>query len=459
MYIQQLYTNCLAEAAYYIESEGEAAIIDPLREIAPYLDLAKSRSAKIKYIIETHFHADFISSHIDLAKETGATIVYGPTAKASYAIHAAHDGELLSLGKIKLKVIHTPGHTIESSCFLLIDEDGKENSIFTGDTLFVGDVGRPDLAVKSDLTREDLAGMMYESVQKLKLLNDDLIVYPGHGAGSACGKNIGKETTTTIGMQKKLNYALQPMSKAEFVTTLTDGLTEPPKYFFVDAGINKAGYEHIDVVLKKNTTEISVEQFQKEMAAGATIIDTRDADTFEKDFIPTSINIGLGGQYAIWVGSLIDYKTPLVLICDTGKETESVLRLARIGFENVKGILKDGIVAWKNAGLKTDTVHSVSADEFAKELSTAQSIIDVRNEGEWSNTGTIKNASRITLAKLEENLSTLDKSQHHFVHCAGGYRSMIAASIMKRNGFNSVTNIRGGVTKIKEAGVELFPAK
>lgn len=458
MYIQQLYTNCLAEAAYYIESNGEAAIIDPLREITPYLDLAKSRNAKLKYIIETHFHADFVSGHLDLAKQTGASIVYGPSAKANYDIYVAKDGEELPLGAIKLKTVHTPGHTLESSCFILIDEAGKEQAVFTGDTLFVGDVGRPDLAVKSDLSREDLAGMMYDSIQKLLTLADDVIVYPGHGAGSACGKNIGKETTTTIGIQKKLNYALQPMSKAEFVKALTDGLTEPPKYFFVDAGINKAGYEPIDAVLAKNTQTISVQQFQAAVQSGALIVDTRDPDTFEKEFIPGSVNIGLGGQYAIWVGSLIDYKTPLVLICENGKESESVLRLARIGFETVSGILKDGIAAWKNAGLPTDSVHSINPDEFAKTQNPTQSVIDVRNEGEWNNTGVIENAHLITLSKLESSLKSLDKSTHHYVHCAGGYRSMIASSILKKHGFTTVTNIRGGLGKIKEAGVKTVAA-
>lgn len=458
MYIQQLYTNCLAEAAYYIESNGEAAIIDPLREVEPYLELAKSRNAKIKYIFETHFHADFVSGHIDLAKLCGAKIVYGPGAKANYEIHAAADGEIFELGAVKLKTLHTPGHTLESCCFILIDESGVEQAIFTGDTLFVGDVGRPDLAVKSDLSREDLAGMMYDSVQKLLTLKDEIVVYPGHGAGSACGKNIGKETSTTIGIQKKLNYALQPMSKAEFVKALTDGLTEPPKYFFVDAGINKAGYDSIDSVLEKNTKRILIEEFRKQVEEGALIIDTRDPDTFEKEFIPGSINIGLGGQYAIWVGSLINHTTPLVLICEKGKETESVLRLARIGFENVRGILMDGIHAWKNAGLATDSVDSINPDEFVKNQAGVKSIIDVRNEGEWNSTGIIKNAHLITLSKLEDNLKTLDKNEHHFVHCAGGYRSMIASSLLKKHGFNSITNIRGGIGKLKEAGVTLVSA-
>lgn len=457
MYVQQLYTNCLAEAAYYIESNGEAAVIDPLREIQPYLDLAKSRKAKIKFIFETHFHADFVSGHIDLAKQTGASIVFGPSAKANFSIHEAKDGEEFLLGDVKIKVIHTPGHTLESCCFLLQDETGIANSIFTGDTLFVGDVGRPDLAVKSNLSREDLAAMLFDSIQKLMQYDDNLILYPGHGAGSACGKNIGKETSSTLGIQKKLNYALQPMTKAQFVDAVTTGLTEPPKYFFVDAGINKAGYEPIDAVLKRNTKEISLEVLQREVAEGALIVDTRDPDTFEKGFIPGSVNIGLGGQYAIWVGSLIKYKTPLVIICENGKEAESVLRLARIGFESVVGIFQDGINKWKEAGLKLDVMNSINPDEFVKNYNSNQSVIDVRNEGEWDNTGIIENARLITLSKLEEKLITLDKSTHHFVHCAGGYRSMIASSILRKNGFENITNIRGGLGKIKEAGINLIP--
>ena len=311
MYIEQLYTSCLAEAAYYIESEGEAAIIDPLRETEPYIALANKRNAKIKYVFETHFHADFVSGHIDLAKKTGSTIVYGPTAQTGFESRIAKDNELFSIGKIKLKVLHTPGHTMESSCYLLIDENGKENAVFTGDTLFVGDVGRPDLAIKSNLTITDLAGMMYDSLNvKIKPLADEVIVYPGHGAGSACGKNIGKETFSTIGIQKKMNYALQPMTKPEFVKAVTDGLSAPPSYFFMDAMLNKQGYENIDEVLSKNTKALSVEEFDALSKTDVIILDTRTPEEFETGTVPNALNIGLNGQYAPWVGALLDAKKP-----------------------------------------------------------------------------------------------------------------------------------------------------
>ena len=452
MYIEQLYTSCLAEAAYYIESEGEAVIIDPLRETEPYIALANKRNAKIKYVFETHFHADFVSGHIDLAKKTGATIVYGPTAQAGFVIKVANDGELFSVGKIKIKVLHTPGHTMESSCFLLIDENGKNNAVFTGDTLFVGDVGRPDLAVKGNITMDDLAGMLYDSLnKKIKTLEDEVIVYPGHGAGSACGKNIGKETFSTIGMQKKLNYALQPMTKQEFVKAVTDGLAAPPKYFFMDAMLNKQGYENIDEVLNKNTKALSVAEFEAAANNDCIILDTRTPDEYENGTVPNSINIGLNGQYAPWVGSLIDAKKPLLLIANEGKETEAVLRLARVGYENVSGYLAGGINAWRTAGKKVEITNSVNADEFAKTYKT-DNIIDVRNPGEW-NSGVIETAKLIALADLEKEMIVLDKNAHYYVHCAGGYRSMMAASLLKKNGFNNITNVRGGIAKIKEAGV------
>jgi len=456
MYIEQLYTNCLAEAAYYIESNGEAVIIDPLRDTMPYVQLAEKRNAKIKYIFETHFHADFVSGHIDLAKKTGAVIVYGPTAETGFDSLVAKDQELFSVGNIKLKVLHTPGHTLESSCFLLIDESGKEHAIFTGDTLFVGDVGRPDLAVKSDLTMNDLAGMLYDSLNtKIKTLSDDVIVYPAHGAGSACGKNIGKETFSTIGQQKKMNYALQPMSKEEFITAVTDGLAEPPKYFFVDAMLNKQGYESIDDVISKNTLPLTIAEFEKEINAGATILDAREADVFERAYIPGAINIGLNGQYAPWVGALLDAHTPLLLIADEGKEIEAVLRLARVGFENVHGYLKGGIEAWKNSGKQIETVESISAAEFVEQIQSPSNILDVRKKGEVE-TGMIENAQHICLSKLQNELDTLDKSKHYYIHCAGGYRSMMAASIMKQKGFNHITNVRGGMSKIKETGIKLI---
>ncbi|HEX8516399.1 MAG TPA: MBL fold metallo-hydrolase [Bacteroidia bacterium] len=457
MYIEQLYTSCLAEAAYYIESDGVAAIIDPLRETEPYLALAEKRKASIKYVFETHFHADFVSGHIDLARKSGAEIVYGPTAETSYKSYVAKDGETFSIGKIKIKVLHTPGHTLESSCYLLIDESGKEHAVFTGDTLFVGDVGRPDLAIKSDLTVNDLAGMLYDSLNtRLKPLADEVIVYPAHGAGSSCGKNIGKETFSTIGQQKRMNYAMQPMKREEFIKAVTDGLADAPGYFAMDAKLNKHGYSSIDEVLDKNSKALSVDEFEKEIAKGSVILDVRTPDDFEKGFVPDAVNIGLNGQYAPWVGALLDPNIPLVLVADEGKEKEAVLRLARVGYENVKGYLKGGVDAWKAAGKKTDTVTSMTADDLAARLSSnpGQNILDVRKPGEVEN-GMIEGAQHICLSRLKSELHTLDKNNHYYVHCAGGYRSMIAASIMKQKGFENVTNILGGMGKIKETGIKL----
>jgi hydroxyacylglutathione hydrolase len=455
MYIEQLYTGCLAEAAYYIESNGEAAIIDPLRETSPYTELAQKRNAKIKYVFETHFHADFVSGHIDLAKKTGAKIVYGPTAETGFDSLIAKDNEVFSIGKIKLKVLHTPGHTMESSCYLLLDENGKEHAVFTGDTLFVGDVGRPDLAIKSNLTIEDLAGFLYDSLNsKIKTLPDEVIVYPAHGAGSACGKNIGKETFSTIGTQKKMNYALQPMSKQDFVKAVTDGLSAPPQYFFMDAMLNKQGYSNIDEVMQKNTVTLSVADFEKAIAEGALVLDTRDPDMFEKGFIKGAINIGLNGQYAPWVGALLDPNRPLLLIANEGKEGEAVLRLARVGYENVRGYLKGGIDTWKNAGKTIDSVTGINPDEFVKSVQATDNIIDVRNPGEWSN-GVIEGAHLMALGELSQELSVLDKNQHYYVHCAGGYRSMMASSILKQHGITNITNVRGGINKLKEAGLTL----
>ena len=457
MYIEQLYTGCLAEAAYYIESNGEAAIIDPLRETAPYIALAKKRNTKIKYVFETHFHADFVSGHLDLANKTGATIVFGPTAVTGFKSHIAKDNEEFTIGSIKLKLLHTPGHTLESSCYLLLDENGKEQAVFTGDTLFVGDVGRPDLAVKSDLTLNDLAEMMYDSLnRKIKILPDEVIVYPAHGAGSACGKNIGKETFSTIGQQKKLNYALQAMSKEEFINAVTDGLSAPPSYFFMDAMLNKNGYSNIDDVITKNTIALEVDKFEKEIENGASVLDVRDPDTFEKAYIPGSFNIGLNGQYAPWVGALIDAAIPLVLVSDEGKETEAVLRLARVGYENVKGFLKGGIDSWINIGKTIETMESITAVDFATRIKKLDecTILDVRKQGEVE-TGMLEKAQHICLSNLQKELHTLDQRKPYFVHCAGGYRSMMAASIMKKEGFSKVTNIKGGMAKIKEAGLKI----
>ena len=455
MKIEQIYTGCLAQGAYYITSNGEAAIIDPLRETEPYIQLAKDRGAIIKYVFETHFHADFVSGHIDLAKKTGAKIIYGPTAKAEYEITVAKDEQFFPLGNVKIQVLHTPGHTLESSCFLLYDDHNIPYACFTGDTLFVGEVGRPDLAVKSDLSREDLAGLLYESIQKkIKTLEDDVIVYPGHGAGSACGKNIGVETWSTIGMQKKLNYAMQPMSKEEFVHVVTDGLTEPPKYFFVDAAINKKGYEPIDDVMHRNVNKLSLEEFEKQVGKGVTILDAREADVFEKGFIPDSVNIGLNGQYAVWVGSLIDAKDPLVLVTEEGQEEEAILRLARVGYEDVKGYLKGGFRAWKDSGRKVDHIEVMHPISFEKQYSPEEHVIDVRNEGEWAG-GVIDGAQLIPLTRLTREFGILDKSQKYYVHCAGGYRSMMACSILRKNGFRNVVNITGGINLMKETNYKL----
>ncbi|MBA3901801.1 MAG: MBL fold metallo-hydrolase [Bacteroidetes bacterium] len=456
MYIQQLYTGCLAEAAYYIESNGEAAIIDPLRETEPYIELARQRNAKIKYVFETHFHADFVSGHIDLARKTNSTIVYGPTAAPEYKAHIAKDNEEFTLGDITIKVLHTPGHTQESSSYLLLDEDKNPHAVFTGDTLFVGDVGRPDLAVKSDLTQDDLAGMLYESLNnKIKTLPDQTIVYPAHGAGSSCGKNIGKETFSTIGHQKKFNYALQPMSKEDFIKAVTEGLSAPPKYFFHDAAINKKGYENIDEVIKKNSIALSVEEFENKMKIeNIVVLDTRNPDDFEKGFIPGAINIGLNGQYGPWVGALLNPNNPLLIVSDEGNEKEAVLRLARVGYENVTGYLKDGIKAWISAGKNMDTVKSIDAKEFVNNLEKGEAVLDVRKPGEQSS-GVIPGAELIDLTVLNENLDKLNKQTHYNVHCAGGYRSMIAVSLMKAKGFKKLTNVLGGMGKIKETGTKL----
>ncbi|HET6228354.1 MAG TPA: MBL fold metallo-hydrolase [Bacteroidia bacterium] len=454
MYIEQLYTQCLAEAAYYIESDGEAVIIDPLRETEPYIALAKKRGATIKYIFETHFHADFVSGHIDLAAKTGAVIVYGPTAQTVFYSLVAEDEELFTIGDAKLKVLHTPGHTMESACYLLYDESGKEHAVFTGDTLFVGDVGRPDLAIKSDLTQEDLAGMLYDSLnKKIKPLADDVIVYPAHGAGSACGKNIGKETFSTIGVQKKTNYALQPMTRKEFVAAVTEGLAEPPGYFAMDAMLNKQGYENIEQILSKNTNPLSVEEFEKAIGEGMLILDTRNADEFERGSIKDALNIGLNGQYAPWVGALLDVNQPLLLITDEGKETEAVLRLARVGYEKVHGFLKGGMEAWQKAGKVVSYMDSITAKEFSKNIAQKK-IIDVRNASEWKN-GVIEQAQLISLNDLQKQLSFLNKNEHYYIHCAGGYRSMMAASLMKKSGFNQVTNVKGGIAKIQEEQIAL----
>ena len=458
MYIEQLYTDCLAEAAYYIESAGEAVIIDPMRETKPYLDLAKKRNAKIKYVLETHFHADFVSGHLDISRVSGATIVFGPEAKPDYAAHIARDGEEIFFGKLTIKVLHTPGHTPESSCYLLLDENKQPYALFSGDTLFVGEVGRPDLAVKSTLSKEDLAAMLYDSLHtKIKMLPDAVILYPAHGAGSSCGKNIGKESYSTIGLQKQLNYALQDMSKEEFVRIVLDGLAKPPAYFFIDASINKKGYERIEDVISRNTQAISVATFEKELTADCILLDTREPDVFEKGYIPGSINIGLNGQYAQWVGALLDHEKKIMLVTEIGKEHEAVLRLARVGYEKVRGYLDGGIQAWKNAGKRLEVVEGIDPIPFASSDYETLRILDVRNPAEWES-GIIKGATLISLPELNAKLDKLDKQAHYYVHCAGGYRSMMAASLLKKNGFQQVTNVRGGINKLKACGIMLTSA-
>lgn len=454
MYIEQLYTNCLAEAAYYIESEGEVAIIDPLRETEPYIEKAAGRNARIKYVFETHFHADFVSGHIDLAKRSGAKIIYGPEANTKYEVINAKDGEEFQIGKIRIRAIHTPGHTLESTCYLLIDEGGKDHCIFTGDTLFVGDVGRPDL-LDGTMTKEELASKMYDSLNnKIKKLSDDVIVYPAHGPGSACGKSMGKETFSTIGIQKKTNYALQEMTRDKFILAVTDGLSQPPQYFFEDARINQSGYNSIDEVIEKNKVALTIEKFQEFIMEGALILDTRIADQFEKGFIPGSLNIGLNGMFAVWVGTLININRPLILITEIGQEEETILRLARVGYENVEGFLSGGITTWTNTGKQTNTVNSINADEITRFISDDNYIIvDVRKPSEFEN-GHVANAINIPLSEIQDRYKELDKNKKYIIHCAAGYRSMMAASILKENGFENFINVYGGWGSIKKTNIQ-----
>jgi len=452
MYIQQLYTSCLAEAAYYIESNGEAAIIDPLRETQPYIDLANSRNAKIKYVFETHFHADFVSGHIDLAKKTGSTIIYGPEANTDYKVYNAKHGEEFKLGDITFRAIHTPGHTPESTCYLLLDESYQEYCIFTGDTLFVGDVGRPDL-LDGKMSKEELAGMMYDSLNtKIKTLPDEVIVYPAHGPGSSCGKSLGKETWSTIGQQKQSNYALQEMSREEFIKQLTSDLAPPPAYFFQDAMINKRGYATIDDVIHKNMRPLSVAQFEQELKNGAMILDTRNGMNFEKGFIAGSIFIGLEGMFAIWVGTLIDIHRPLILVCDDGREEESVLRLARVGYENVTGYLKGGIQSWIDAGKPIEKLPHIDPVNFAKKVREDVSVLDVRKLSEVED-GHIPGAMVIPMQELQSHYESVGKDEPVYIHCAGGYRSVIASSFLMSKGYTNVINVHGGWRQIKNTDV------
>lgn len=456
MYIEQLYTGCLAEAAYYIESDGEAAVIDPIRETEQYIKLAEKRGAAIRYVFETHFHADFISGHIDLARKTGAEIIYGPGAETEYPVTVTRDEQLFQLGSIKIKVLHTPGHTPESSCYLLYDEVGKPHAVFTGDTLFIGDVGRPDLAVNKNLTQEDLAGMLYNSLNtKIKTLPDEVLVYPAHGAGSACGKKISNESYSTIGTQKKSNYALLIADKREFIEALTHDLDAPPKYFFMDALINKKGYKPLEEVLSSGIRELLAEEVKSIIdAGGAILLDTRTPDEFEQGYIPDSVNIGLNGQFAVWSGTLLDPNVDIIVVAEVGKEQEAVTRLARVGYERVKGYLKGGIDAWKQTYGSLETMHSVSAAEFVAQRSGRDVVLDVRKPGEWEQ-GIVPGAELLSLATLEGNMSQLDTEKHYFVHCAGGYRSMIAASLLKKKGYQNITNVKGGMNKIRETNILL----
>jgi hydroxyacylglutathione hydrolase len=456
MIIEQLYTGCLAQGAYYIESNGEAAIIDPLRETSPYIRKAEKAGAKIKYVFETHFHADFVSGHLDLAKKTGATIVYGPNANTSYNAYHAEDGETFTLGNVRIKALHTPGHTPESTTYLLIDEGGKDHAIFTGDTLFIGDVGRPDLAIKGDLSERDLAGMLYDSLQtKIMPLADDIIVYPAHGAGSACGKNMSKETTDSLGNQKRFNYALRAKSRNEFIEQVLDGLTTAPAYFAENARLNKEGYESLDRVLKRGSHALSADAFEAAVnETGALVLDVRDAVDFAKGFIPNAINIGLNGQFAPWVGALIpDMTQPIALVTPEGLEQETILRLARVGYDHCIGYLNGGFDTWKNSGKEVDTIESISAEAFAaKWLANQTRVVDVRKPGEFTSEH-VEGAENLPLDNLNDYLAELRRDQPVYIHCAGGYRSMVANSILKARGFDNVVNVEGGLAAIKKTNV------
>lgn len=459
MYIQQLYTNCLSEAAYYIESEGEVAIIDPLRDTDAYIKMAKDRNASVKYIFETHFHADFVSGHLDLSKQTGAPIIYGPGAKTNFPIHQAKDGEVFKLGKITIEVIHTPGHTLESSCYLLKDEEGNPYAIFTGDTLFVGDVGRPDLS-SGNMSSEELAGIMYETIQhKILPLADHIIVYPAHGPGSSCGKNLGQNTYSTIGDEKRMNYALQASSKEDFIASVTHGLNAAPVYFAINARINQQGYETLNEVKLKGMQALSIEAFKK-ASEGKIILDTRTAAAFTEGFVPGSIFIGLEGRFAEWAGTLLDFNTPILLVTAPGKEEESVIRLSRVGFDKMEGYLEGGFEAWKNAGEKIDMIIDVEADELLMDMPHDPNlvVVDVRKETEFGD-GHLKDAVNLPLDEMTDNalLAQFEDNQNLYVHCAGGYRSVIAASLLKRQGIHNLRNVLGGWGKIKQQeGVEII---
>ena len=458
MKIEQIYTGCLAQGAYYITSNGEAAIIDPLRETQPYMERLEKDGVKLKYIFETHFHADFVSGHLDLSKKTAASIVYGPNAKPDFEFISAKDNQVFEIGNIKIKVLHTPGHTMESTTYLLIDADGNDHAIFSGDTLFLGDVGRPDLAQKAaSMTQEQLAGLLFHSLRdKIMTLGDDVIVYPAHGAGSACGKNMSKETVGTIGDQKATNYALRAnMTEAEFVAEVTDGLLPPPAYFGMNVAMNKSGIESFETVFNNGMKAINATEFEVVAEeTGALILDTRNNRDFAKGYVPQSINIGINGDFAPWVGSLIgDVKQPILLVTDLGMEEETVTRLTRVGFDNLIGHLKYGFQAWKEAGYDVDTVNRITPEQFEKEVKIGESkVIDVRKESEYE-AEHIEDAYSRPLAAINEWVKDINPEEHFFMHCAGGYRSMMAASILQARGYRNFSEIEGGFNAIAKTTV------
>ncbi|HET9056119.1 MAG TPA: MBL fold metallo-hydrolase [Chitinophagaceae bacterium] len=460
MKVEQIYTGCLAHGAYYIQSENEAAIIDPLREIKPYIERAEKNGAKIKYVFETHFHADFVSGHLDLAKETGATIVYGPTAQPAFKAYVARDNEEFKIGKLSVRLLHTPGHTMESACYLLSDEKGVPVCIFTGDTLFIGDVGRPDLAQKGNITQEVLAGYLFDSLRnKIMSLPDEVVVYPGHGAGSACGKKMSSETVDTLGHQKQFNYALRKdMSKEEFVKEVLTGLTAPPQYFPKNVQLNKAGYESFTEVLSRGMEPLTCRAFEAAAnEANALLLDTRDPEEFAKGFIPNSINIGLNGSFAPWVGALIpDLKQPVLIIAEPGREEEAITRLSRVGYDNCIGYLEGGFESWLKEGLSFDSIQNISVEDLAqlKEQDKSIKILDVRKKSEYD-TEHVADAENLPLDFINENMQKLSPNEIYYVHCLSGYRSVIFISILKSRGFTNLVNVAPGFKGLKSSG--LFP--
>ncbi len=453
MYVQQIYTDCLSEASYFISSNGEAAIVDPIRDSDFYLQIAKENNSVIKYIFETHFHADFISGHLELAGKTNATIIFGPDTKASFNFHMATDGEEFKIGNISVEALHTPGHTIESTCYLLKNEQGKPYCIFTGDTLFAGDVGRPDLS-SGNLSKEELASILFDSIQnKIMPLDDDIIVYPAHGPGSSCGKNIGPQLQSTIGNEKQTNYAMQPQSREDFIKAVTSDLPEAPAYFAVNAKINKEGYSNLDKIKAKSLQSLTLDEFKEKIKNNTVILDTRNPDDFTNGFIPGSLFIGLKGRFAEWAGSLLPFDKPVVLITEEGKEEETVIRLARVGFENVEGYLAGGFETWKNAGEEVDLVINVEPDELAMDIpfDSRLTVVDVRRMNEFAE-GHVANAINMPLDEMTDvaQIAQLEEDQNLYVHCKSGYRSVIAASLLKQQGYHNLRNVLGGWSKIKE---------